>query len=425
MKKKFSQNHNLFHENRVLLLFIIFIAAIIVAAVAIAYNEAFFWGTLIATDRFIHDPRMVFIAVPLFFLVAAFLCKKFSPNAAGSGPEHVLSAIKKLSDDNKADVKEYLGFRVLIVKILSSIICIAGGGALGREGPVVQISASVFYLVALRIKNIFPSLDLRTWIVAGSAAGVAAAFNAPLAGIIFAVEELSDFKLERKFSLFKIKAFFAVIIAGVAAQLMTGSYTLFGFKAMHFTWDFHIAAVLLIIATTCGIVAFIFKKITVFLCNLGNKLQGIKWYLVPLIAGFVVATISYFVGVHSFGAGILTIKEALESQNAILGISDTVGRFMNVIFSFASGSAGGLLLPGLAVGAGIGSIWSVLYEQIDARIFVASGMAAFLGALINAPLTAAVLVLEVTDQKELILPLFLSTLVATSVLQSANNRFKI
>lgn len=402
-------------KSNVIFVFIIFLAAALVGLVAVAYNHVFIWGTDIARVTFFDHPLSKFIIVPLFFLLGAWLCKRFAPNASGGGPDHVIAALQKLSipGQGSENVADYLSFRIVVVKIVSSIICIMGGGALGREGPVVQISSSIFVLIAQKTKNILPHFDLRTWIIAGSAAGLAAAFNTPLAGIIFAIEELSQFHFEKQFSEFKTKAFFAVIIAGVTAQLLTGSYILFEFPQMHFMWQMQIAFVLLLVAVACGSAAWLLRKYIGATTTWRNNVKGWKWYLFPIVTGLIVAAVTNSIGVNSFGAGMYTIQDALKSSVAVLSFEDSLGRFINVVASAASGCAGGLLLPALALGAGVGSIGSMLMPLTDSRIFVATGMAAFLGAMLNAPLTAAVLVLEVTNQRELILPLFLSTLTAS------------
>lgn len=406
------------------LMFVIFLAAITVGVIAVLYSEAFIYGTLIARKRFTDYPSIIFITTPVFFVLGAWLCRKFAPNAAGSGPEHVLGALKKLAatDQKDTNVAEYLSLRVLMVKILSSLVCIAGGGALGREGPVVQISASIFVIVAQKIKHITPNFDMRAWIIAGSAAGLAAAFNTPLAGIVFAIEELSQFHVEQKFSSFKTKAFFAVLVSGVTAQFITGSYVLFDFQMMHFKWEMMMALVLLLVASICGFFAFILKSSCNKLTTWRNGITGKKWFLIPIAAGLLVALVSYTIGINSFGAGMFALQDSLQS-GYVITMQDTIGRFVNVIATYASGCAGGLLLPALALGAGVGAGGSLLLPMEDSRIFIATGMASFLGALLNAPLTAAVLVLEVTNQRELILPLFLATLTASWIFQICNNNY--
>jgi H+/Cl- antiporter ClcA len=402
-----------------LLIFIIFFSAIVVGFVAVLYNYGFLIGILLARKRFNETPELIFFITPLFFLASSFLCRKLAPHAAGGGTEQVMAALRKLSDPSvrSEGVGEYLGFKVLIIKIVSSIVCISGGGALGREGPVVQISASIFTLIGERIRKIIPSFDLRTWIVAGSAAGMAAAFNTPLAGIVFAIEELSQFHFEQKFSGFKEKTFFAVIVAGVTAQLITGSYTLFGFPIMHVDWSVSIAIAFVLISVVCGFCAVLLKILSSKATKLRNSIKGAAWYFIPVLCGLIVATVSYIWGVNTFGAGLFTIEASIKSSNAVITYQESIGRFVNVIATMAAGCAGGMLLPSLAIGAGIGSLGSDFLPLVDARIFMTAGMAAFLGAILNAPLTAAVLVMEITNQRELIFPLFLSTLVASWIFQ--------
>jgi H+/Cl- antiporter ClcA len=408
-----------------LLLLVVTLAAIFVGVAAVYYNQIFFWGTEFARNTFVSHPEMLFMTVPAFFLVSAALCHKFAPHAAGSGPEHVIASLKKLSDakTKNENVSEYLSFKVMYIKVLSSMACIMGGGALGREGPAIQISASIFLLLSQKMKKILPSFDTRTWIVAGSAAGVAAAFNTPLAGVIFAIEELSQFHLEDKFIGFKTQTFLAVIVAGVTAQFITGSYVLFGFPLLHFLWEPNIVITLICISIVCGITAFTLKNCIDTTTRWRERVSGGRWYLVPVICGLIVATITYFSGMHSFGSGLFTINSALESSVPIITAKDSLARFINVIASATAGCAGGLLLPALAIGAGIGSLSSSLLPLMDARIFVATGMAAFLGAMINAPLTAAVLVLEVTNQRELILPLFFATLISSRIFRNCNKAY--
>jgi H+/Cl- antiporter ClcA len=421
--KGFSLSAISLSKNSVFVSFV-FLAAIISGIVAAVYNEAFILGTKIARDRFFHNPGAVFIITPLFFLTSAWLCRQFSPNAAGGGTDHVVSAIQKLSHakKNAEDVSEYLSFKVVVIKVLSSIISITGGGAIGREGPIIQISASIFAMIAQKTKKALPHFDLRTWIIAGSAAGLAAAFNTPLAGIIFAIEELAQFHIEKQFYEFKTKAFFAVIIAGVTAQFISGSYILFEFSPVGFLWQANSVLVLLFVAVICGLGAMALRKFTETASGWRNNAKGGIWYLFPIITGIIVATVSFYLGERTFGAGAFTIQEILKSPLETVNIQDFLGRFVNVVASYASGCAGGLLLPAMALGASIGSMIGKLAPMMDSRVFAASGMGAFLGALINAPLTAAVLVLEVTNQRELVFPLFLATIVASCVY---NNLLKL
>lgn len=180
-------------------------------------------------------------------------------------------------------------------------------------------------------------------------------------------------------------------------------------------------SVLLLIATICGLAAWILKNFINFILNkIKNLSNKIKFYAVPLIAGLLVALISLKIGGHSFGAGVINIHDMLKTSINQIHIIEVIGRFLNTILSYISGCAGGLLLPSMALGGGIGSVMSILAPAIDSRICVSIGMASFLSIILNAPLTAAVLVLETTNQKELILPLFMATLLASFIVEGLN-----
>jgi H+/Cl- antiporter ClcA len=413
------------------LLFIFSLTAAVVGSLAVLYGNLFIDLTAVAQAR-INDswhfpllnsyilPYTGFVLTPLLFVVAAMLCRKFAPRAAGSGPEHVMGALKKLGTEEgqRQGAHEYLSFNIALVKIASSLIGIYAGGALGREGPIIQIAASVFYTIGEKVKRFMPVPDMRTWIIAGSAGGFAAAFNTPFAGIVFAIEELSEIH----FANYKTNVFWAVIIAGITSQLLTGSYILFSFPQVKFEWSMDLSVILLV-AVLCGMIAWILRRIIVVGNGIFSRLNGWMWYAVPVMGGLIVAMVSFKVGTSSFGAGVINVKSVIASSVGVLNYQDVGGRFINICATALSGVAGGLLLPSLAMGGGIGSLVSALAPSTDARIFVTTGMAAFLGAMLHIPLTAAILVLEITNQRELILPLVLSSVVSSWVFQRLNDVF--
>ena len=362
----------------------------------------------------LQQPLINFLITPTLFVLSAYLCRKFAPNAAGSGPEHVMAALKKLDkiETREKGVHEYLSLRISIVKVLSSLLMIWGGGALGREGPVVQISASIFYEIGERAKRIVPIGDIRIWIIAGSAGGFAAAFNTPLAGIMFAIEELSEIH----FANFRANLFWAVIIAGAVSQFFSGFYVLFGFPQLKLVWSSDLLVIILV-SISCGVAAFILRKLIVSGRKILAKIPGMLWYIVPITGGLIVATIGYKVGPSTYGAGVISVKAMVNSSTNILHYSDVLGRYINVCITTLSGVAGGMLLPSIAMGGGIGSLLSQLAPTVDARIFITVGMAGFLGAFFHIPLTAAVLLLEITNQRELIIPLVLTAIVASWIYQ--------
>lgn len=217
--------------------FLIFIlTAILVGIIAVTYGEIFAQAVEIAQKRVKLFPYLSLVITPILFLLGAYICNKFAPSAQGSGTKNIIYALEQLTnipahndfEQNKV-IKDNLSFKIVIVKFVSSTICAFAGGALGREGPIVRIAASIFTIIGQKLKPIVP-IDIRIWIIAGGAAGLAAAFNTPLAGIIFAIEELSRIH----FSKFKINTLLAVVTAGITAQILSGSYSLFIFPAVNF-----------------------------------------------------------------------------------------------------------------------------------------------------------------------------------------------
>ena len=128
-------------------------------------------------------------------------------------------------------VEKLLSLRIIIVKIVASMVMVLGGGIIGREGPTIQIAASVFNIIHMRLPAWWPRISQKNILVAGAASGLAAAFNTPLGGIVFAVEELSKTHL----NYFKSALFTAVIIAGLTAQGLAGPYLYLGYPDLE-TW---------------------------------------------------------------------------------------------------------------------------------------------------------------------------------------------
>jgi len=410
-----------FHRN-IWLIFAIFCSAALVALVVLLYNGAFSYGSILAQERFVKNPQIIFVIVPATFLITAYLCKRFSPNAAGSGTAHVVSALEKLSDSKKQSdgAAEYISPKTIIVTMICSVLCAAGGGALGREGPAVQISAGIFAAIAQRVRRFLPKLDLRSWIIAGSAAGFTIVFNAPFAGVIFAIEELSRACIGEKLFMIKTKVLLAVMVSAIVSWSIVGSRAVLGFPSMHFAWDFKVYLLLTLLALVSGFIAAIMKIITTKLTAWRKSTTGNLWYLFPILFGLLVAGVSFVVGQHSFGSGIADMNEAIKSPRAVIDIGDLAGRFINVVASIAAGCPGGILLPSIAIGAHVGSVFSLLLPEVDARIFISAGMSAFLSAILRAPFTVTVLVLEITNQIELAMPLLLSGLLASWTFQKCN-----
>src|SRR5437764_11610103 len=161
-----------------------------------------------------------------------------------------MAAIDLATPRNNHLVDKLLSLRIIIVKMVSSLVLISGGAAIGREGPTIQIAGSIFRLVNKWIPSSWPKLSKQSFIMTGAAAGLAAAFNTPLGGMVFAVEELARIHIR----FIRTALFTAVIISGLTAQGLLGPYLYLGYpdvSALHFSTYFAVAATA-VIASVCA-----------------------------------------------------------------------------------------------------------------------------------------------------------------------------
>jgi H+/Cl- antiporter ClcA len=155
------------------------------------------------------------------------------PFAKGSGIPQVMAAIEISKPSSRGLVDKLLSLKIILIKVVSSAFKVLGGGIVGREGPTIQISSSVFQVVYKYLPTWWKPISQKNILVAGAASGLAAAFNTPLGGIIFAIEELSKFHVKA----YKSSLFVAVVIAGLVAQTLGGSYLYLGYpKLVHSGW---------------------------------------------------------------------------------------------------------------------------------------------------------------------------------------------
>jgi H+/Cl- antiporter ClcA len=391
-----------FLRSSVLILSLLISAAVFIIAYCHIFDEA----GLAAKKRLLDYPLLTFFITPFFFWISAYLCRRYSPNASG---HHLQSAINQLKKDSNSfeKVSDFLNVRLVIVKTVSSLISSFGGGSLGKEGPSVHMSAGIFAVFADRYKRFLPKINLETWVLAGGAIGLTLAFNAPFAGIIFASEKL--FKMGYKN--FKESILFVTIFVIIVSVMFHTTGSMFLFREVNFVasnwWP------IIFTATICGLLAYIFKSICNQLYITIRDIKSNSWHLIPVGLGLVVAGINFYSGIFSFSGGIQTVQQVLSSDSSLLSYKEVGGRIINTILTFSSGSAGGLIAPALAIGAGIGSIANTLAQNADIGIFLLVGMAAFLSVVLGEPITAAIIVFETMGQSVQTLPfLLIATIVS-------------
>ena len=318
--------------------------------------------------------------------------------------------LSKPKDENK--VNRLLSVRIAITKIASSLLMVAGGGAIGREGPTIQIAASVFTVVNKWIPASWSKLSKQSFILTGAAAGLAAAFNTPLGGVVFAMEELARTHIR----FFRTAIFSAVIIAGLTAQGLLGTYLYLGYPQVSglTTSIFFGVALTAIVA---GIAGSLMGKAILNVMKWKKIFSTAKTILFILIAGLVIATIAYFFNENVLGSGKDQMNRLLFTNDKTSSWHTMLLRIAGPVIAFNTGAAGGVFAPSLAAGAVVGSFVATIFDIAgsNANILILAGMVGFLTGVTRTPFTSAILVLEMTDRHSVIFHLMLAALVSNVV----------
>nr|WP_294794478.1 chloride channel protein [uncultured Mucilaginibacter sp.] len=387
------------------------IASVITGLIAVVYAKLFLLAEGVTHFIFKYNARLIFILTPVCFVVAWWLVKKYAPYARGSGIPQVAAALEITNPNNEKAVDKLLSVRIIIVKVFSSLIMAVGGAAIGREGPTIQIAATVFRKVNDVLPAWWPKIAKSNVIVAGAAAGLAAAFNTPLGGIVFAIEELT----KTHFSYFKTAIFSSVIIAGLTAQGMVGPYLYLGYPKIG-DLSALVFVVVILVAVLAGLAGSVMGKIILGLFKWKKRLKfNYQLALYAAVCAVIFAGLAFFIDAGILGSGKdLMVRTLFESDKHVTWYTPLL-RIIGPVLSFTAGGAGGIFAPALSAGAGIGaqvSDWFSLGES-DTNMLVLAGMVGFLTGITRSPFTSAILVLEMTDRHNVIFHLILAGMVAS------------
>lgn len=387
------------------------VGSVITGLVAVVYTRLFALAEHGTALVFQHYKYLLFIITPCCFILSWWTVKRFSPYARGSGIPQVMAAIELSSPRSSGLLKQLLSIKVIIVKVVSSLVLVFGGGIIGREGPTIQIAGSVFYKVNQWLPSWWPRISKKNMIMTGAAAGLAAAFNTPLGGIVFAVEELTKTHI----SYFKTALFTAIIIAGLTAQAFLGPYLYLGYPDVSHLSSFIFFPVLLA-AILCGLIGSSISKLMLILFRWKRTFKKNYMHLAYLlICALIVVSLAVFVTEGMFGSGKELINRVLFTNDKYSSLHLALFRIAGPVLSFTTGAAGGVFAPSLAAGASVGSLlagWLHL-SATDTNLLVLSGMVGFLTGVTRTPFTSAILVLEMTDRHNVIFYLMLAGMVAS------------
>jgi CIC family chloride channel protein len=328
--------------------------------------------------------------------IAAWMVRRFSPEAAGSGIPHVEAVLR-------GELPE-VPFRLIPIKFVGGLLAIGSGLALGREGPSVQMGASIGDLVGRLFRRNLP--DRLVLLAAGAGAGLATAFNAPIAGAIFVLEELVQ----------RFDTRIAIIALGVSSTAIAVARIFLGdapdFHVGQLS-DFHAGTrpLYFLLGAIAGLFAILYNRALLGTIAAANRLG--RWP-VPLRAALIGAAVGMLAWLAPglVGGGDEITQRTLQGADALALVPLVfLLRFALGAVSYAARTPGGLFAPMLVLGAQIGLLFGVLCRlafpdlDIQPQAFAVVGMAAFFTGVVRAPLTGIVLVVEMTASVNMLLPM--------------------
>lgn len=387
------------------------IASLLTGLVAVAYEKLFSIFEHLGTLLYIQSPVLSFVYIPGFFLLSWWLVRQFAPASRGSGIPQLMASIELANPRHDARVDKLLSLKIAAVKIISSLSLLLGHGAIGREGPTLQISASIFRFVNRMLPDFWPPISKRIMLVTGGASGLAAAFNTPLGGIVFVVEELTKTHITQ----FRTAVFASVIIAGMTAQSLLGPYLYLGFPKIS-PVSFSFVWVVLITGTVSGLMGAYLAKLLLWLSDWKAR-HFTKLYqqvIFVLVLGVLFAALLSVTGPGAGGSGKELMNRLLFTDHKQVRWYEFPGRFLGPVLSYMSGGAGGIFATSLSAGAALGAlIAEVLHiTQANYNLVILISMVGYLTGVTRSPFTSAILVLEMTDRHSAIFYLLLGAAVA-------------
>lgn len=377
----------------------------------VCFRVSISWVEILTLGSAPHPGQLRLILVPVFVgLLVGILVQFVFPGARGSGVNQTKSALYIYNG--------FISFRTVIGKFITSALAIGGGFSLGPEDPSLQIGAGVASMVSRRMRL---SRDrIRMFAPIGAAAGLAAAFNAPVSAILFVVEEVIG-----KWSAAVLGSIvLAAISSVVVARSFWGAEPMFRIPSATLKQPRELLAYA-VLGVIGGVAALIFSKALAFLRPRLRLLPRWTHASQPALAGLVVGMIGYFGAPQVMGSGYSAIDQAMHGffgWRFLLALA--LLKILATTLSFSSGTPGGMFAPtlfvGAMLGASIGSFENVFFPHFPVSIgsYALVGMGVLFAGFLRAPLTSVFMVLEVSGNYSIILPVILANTIAYLVARS-------
>lgn len=389
--------------------------------IGVAFEKSVNWVQNLRIGALVEVADHWFLVWPLAFILSAllamvgyFLVRRFAPEAGGSGIPEIEGALEEL--------RPVRWWRVLPVKFIGGMGTLGAGMVLGREGPMVQLGGNLGRMVVDVFRMRSPEAR-HTLLATGAAAGLSAAFNAPLAGILFIIEEMRP---QFRYNLISIKAVFTgVIMATIVFRIFNGDKAVIEVGKLS-NAPVNTLWLYLILGMIFGCVGPLFNTLVLRTQDMFQRIHGgniKKWVLIGGLIGGSCGVLGLIQPAASGGGFNLIPIAAAGNFSVGLLLFIFIARVITTLLCFSSGAPGGIFAPMLALGTLLGTAFGMAATplfpayHLDAGTFAIAGMGALLAASVRAPLTGIVLVLEMTDNYQLILPMIITCLGATLLAQ--------
>ena len=385
------------------------LGALLVALMAIGFASGADVAQGVFQKIIAVNPLLVVVLAPGGLALSVVLTRRLFPGAQGSGIPQVIAALHMI--DGLA-IRRILSWRIAVGKVALTLLGLACGASIGREGPTVQVGATIMFGLGRMLH--LPQLQMeRALVLAGGAAGIAGAFNTPLAGIVFAIEELSH-SFETRTSGTVLTA---VIVAGIATLALIGNYSYFGVTSVQLNVGAGWLAVLLC-SLAGGLAGGLFSRLLIAgaygLPRAAGQLILRHPMLFAALCGLVLAGLGWLSDGTTYGTGYDQARQLVEGHASLPG-SFPLLKFLATVVSYLSGIPGGIFAPSLAVGAGLGQALAPLLPGAPSNAVVLLGMVGYFSGVVQAPITATVIVMEMTDNQNMTIPLMATSMLAFGV----------
>jgi H+/Cl- antiporter ClcA len=381
--------------------------AVLVALAAILFAKASDWAYSLFQKMLAHGIWIPLIITPVVFGLLSWVTSGRLRASRGSGIPQVIATIHI---EDQGFRSRMLAMPVAASKMILTLLALTVGASIGREGPTVHVGAGLMYWLGRKFGFNDPKA-LSRFILAGGAAGIAAAFNTPLAGVVFAIEELAG-TFEHRFSGLLLTA---VFVGGVVSLGITGNYAYFGTVQASLPLG-HAWLAVLECGIVCGLLGGLFARL-ILLSRSGplaaiGRLRDHSPTLFAVGCGLALAVLGVLSHNTVYGTGYAQARAFVQESSLTPGHTFGIMKLLANVVSYWAGIPGGIFSPALAVGAGLGHNIAEFLPRAPEAAVVLLGMSAYLSGVTGAPLTSAVIAMELTNNQDMVIPIMAVCLLA-------------